>query len=245
LKKHIAIPSLFIVLIFVSACSNDSANTPVKDSSTHIVPPAKRVISSDSVITTDTSFIADSLLHIDKRLIAYLIKKYSIITCPPPLYAKEDLREDSNNVTRIGYIIGGAKADSVFVLSPLSAWDDGQSYYFTDTSLPRLVTDSWCCHPENIFLVGDIDEDGVQEIGWYYSTCASHYKSLYVVTLKNNRWDTVGHSVFDQHYMSCKVPFSNYVRKTGKGKFEMLEITDLTENKAKAGKKNWLQFSMK
>ena len=63
------------------------------------------------------------------------------------------------------------------------------------------------------------------------------------MSLKNNQWDTVGHSVFDQHYMSYDKLFSSYVRKTGKYKFEMLEITDMT-TKEKVGKKNWIKFSM-
>jgi len=240
-KKHINIFLSFIALIIAGACNNN-AGTTNNDSTKHISRSAKRIISTDSAFTTDTSFIADSLLHINKELIAYLIKKYSI-ACPPPLYAKTGLREDSNTVKRLGTIKNESKIDSVFVLNPFSACDDGQSYYFTDTSLPRLQTDSWCCHPENIFLVGDIDEDGVEEIGWYYSSCGSHYKSLYVVSLKSNKWDTVGHSIFDQHYMFYDRPFSSYIKKTGKYTFEMLEITDMTDAKYR-GKKNWLKFTM-
>ncbi len=36
----------------------------------------------------------------------------------------------------------------------------------------------------------------------------------------------------------------SYVRKISKGKFEMLEITDLTNNKSKIGKKNWLKYEI-
>jgi hypothetical protein len=36
--------------------------------------------------------------------------------------------------------------------------------------------------------------------------------------------------------------FRRYVRKTGKGRFEMLEITDLTAGD-KIGKKDWLNYS--
>ena len=39
-------------------------------------------------------------------------------------------------------------------------------------------------------------------------------------------------------------PYSYFVKKTGKNKFEMLEITDLTKDKAKIGKPNWIKFPM-
>ncbi len=36
-----------------------------------------------------------------------------------------------------------------------------------------------------------------------------------------------------------------FVKKLGKGKFSMLEITDLTDDRTKIGKRNWKQFLMK
>jgi hypothetical protein len=92
--------------------------------------------------------------------------------------------------------------------------------------------------------VGDIDEDGVAEIGQYFSSCASHYKSLYVYSLKNKRWKEIGHCVYDLYYMNIGKPFSYFVRKVSKNKFKMLEITDLTDDTTKIGKRNWKQFSM-
>jgi hypothetical protein len=44
--------------------------------------------------------------------------------------------------------------------------------------------------------------------------------------------------------MDIGKPYSYFVRKVSKNKFEMLEITDLTEDKTKIGKRNWKQFSM-
>jgi hypothetical protein len=101
-------------------------------------------------------------------------------------------------VQRLGRIRPGKPPVAVFVWPQLSWCDlEGDAYYFTDTSLPRLETESGCCHPQSLFLVGDIDEDGIQEIGQYFSSCASRYKSLYVYSLKNNTWKEVGHSTFD------------------------------------------------
>jgi hypothetical protein len=199
----------------------------------------------NTVKATDYNFLADSIFHGHKALLKYYVNKYFIDTCVAERFPKDDIKEEFEGLMYIGKIRNNKIRDSVFVLNPLSYCDsDGQCYYFTDTSLPRLQTDSYCCHPENIFLVGDIDEDGVSEIGQYTSSCASHYKALLVWTLKNNEWKQVGSSVFDQHYMTYDLPYSTYVKKISKGKFEMLEITDLTDDSTKIGKRNWRKFSM-
>jgi hypothetical protein len=44
--------------------------------------------------------------------------------------------------------------------------------------------------------------------------------------------------------MDIGKPYSYFVRKVSKNKFKMLEITDLTEDKTKIGKRNWKQFSI-
>jgi len=42
--------------------------------------------------------------------------------------------------------------------------------------------------------------------------------------------------------MNPEKGFRKFVRKTGKGRFEMLQLTDLTKM-GKIGKKDWLKFS--
>jgi hypothetical protein len=158
--------------------------------------------------------------------------------------------DDFEGLCYIGDINHNNIKDSVFVLHPLSFCqfpgeqsNDGQAYYFLDTTLPRLQTESYCCHPSSLFVAGDIDEDGVQEIGQYYSSCVSHYKSLYVYTLKQHRWKEAGHVVYDLFYADSTKPYSSYVRKTSKNQFEMLEVTDLTD-KEYIGKEHWIKFSI-
>ncbi len=243
--------TLLLLILFFSGCkrANNNAQKASTDATTQpsvtvIIPKRTAPLSKDAVFTNDYNFIADCLLHGHKDLVKYYVGKYAH-NCPPYQYAKSDLKDEFEGLRKIAKLKRHNICDTVFVLYPISVCEDGQSYYFTDTALPRLQTDSYCCHPNNLFSVGDIDEDGIAEIGQYYSSCTSHYKSLNVFTLKNKAWKQVGHSVFDQHYMKYDKPFASYVRKTGKGKFEMHEISDLTADTSgqKKGLDSWLKFS--
>lgn len=211
-------------------------------------------ISKNEVLSTDLDFFSDSLLHGHRDALKYYFKKYcGDLPCSPigVHYDKKETKERFEGVKFIGDINHNEIKDSVFVLEPLVLCQfedeksfDGQAYYFTDIALPRLQTDSYCCHPENIFTVGDIDEDGISEIGQYYSSCSSRYKSLYVYSLKNKKWKEIGHCVYDLMHADEKKPYKDFIKKTEKNKFQMLEITDLSDDKTKIGKPNWLLFSM-
>ncbi|MEO8712208.1 MAG: hypothetical protein ABI405_08810 [Parafilimonas sp.] len=190
------------------------------------------------------SFIGDSLLKGKTLLMKNYLSKYQRDTCGIVTYQDTLLKSEFEGVKNIGDINNDKLNDTVFVVPTFNYCDDGNSYVFFDSSLPRLSTDSYCCHPGNIFSVGDIDEDGICEIGQYYSSCASHYKLLIVYSLKKNQWKEVGNCVYDLFYMDIGKPYSYFVRKISKGKFEMLEITNLTDDKTKIGKRNWKQFSM-
>jgi len=240
-----------LVYIFLVTCKNKEKSVqPISD-----IKNVEQQVSSTNndsikIKATDYIFLSDSIFHGEKEILKYYLAKYSSDSCDALLYDKADLKRNFEGILKLGNIRSN-KSSSVFVLNPINycKFDDeesfdGQAYYFTDTTLPRLQTESYCCHPSNIFLVGDIDEDGVTEIGQYFSSCSSHYKTLFVWTFKNNRWHQVGASVFDQRYMSYGKPFSSYIRKIRKNKFEMLEITDLTDDKAKIGKENWKKFSL-
>jgi len=177
-----------------------------------------------------------------KDLVTYYFQKYRPKTCGAILLDSAGF-EDFEGVQSIGRIHLNKPPVSVFVWPQLN-WcnPEGDTYYFTDTTLPRMETESVCCHPQSLFPVGDIDEDGIAEIGQYNSSCAGHYKSLYVYTLHNNAWKEVGHSTFDIFYMDPEKGFRQYVRKTGKGRFEMLEINE-TYPRKEAGEKTWLKYS--
>jgi hypothetical protein len=203
------------------------------------------------VKANDLRFLADTVFHGYKSILKYYFRKYAD-SCPVNIDRKNDLINDFEGVKTIGKIkIGSSKIDSVFILNPFSPCKnpnediyDGQAYYFTDTTLPRLQTESFCCHPSNIFLVGDIDEDGISEIGLYLSSCTSRYKSLKVYKLKGNSWREIGSCVYDSQYANSNRNFSTYIKKIKKNEFEMFEQTDLPRDSTKSGKPYWIKFRL-
>lgn len=241
----------FLTFSLFISCNNNNKNVPgiIIGSKGSNVLHYDSLLPKSKVSSIDYTFFADSLLHGHKEVLKFYFKKYNPETCSHSHLDKSEIIGSFEGLVYIGDINHNNIKDSVFVLEPINYCRfegdndfEGDAYYFTDTTLPRLQTGSICCHPQNLFLVGDIDEDGVSEIGQFFSTCASHYKSLYVYSLKKNRWKEIGHSVFDIFYMDVNKPYSSWVRKTGKNKFEMLQITDITK-KSKVGKKDWLKFS--
>jgi hypothetical protein len=226
----------------------------IKHVSDTIIPVSDTITDINKVKATDYVFFSDSVLHGHKAVLKYYFNKYgsdSICGSHCEFYDRKEVKDEFEGLLYIGNINNNRIKDSVFVLKPLNfckqegeEYFDGQAYYFTDTTLPRLQSDSYCCHPSSLFLVGDIDEDGVSEIGEYFTSCASHYKSLFVYSLKNKRWKEIGHCVYDLNYMDIGKPYSYFVRKISKNKFKMLEITDLTDDTTKIGKRNWKHFSM-
>lgn len=245
------LPLIIFTLLIAIACKNKQEEVPLS-----VKKSSKQAIINDSVLSvnqvsaTNYTFYADSVFHGQKQILKYYLSKYGSDTCTAIKRNMADVIADFEGLSDLGFIRKQAKC-SVFVLPPLNycnytnedTWD-GESYYFTDTTLPRLHTDSYCCHPSNIFLVGDIDEDGISELGQYFSSCSSRFKSIFVWTLKNNQWKKIGRSTFDQRYMNYKKPFSQLVKKTSKNKFKMFEITDSTDDSTKIRKPNWKEFSM-
>jgi hypothetical protein len=200
--------------------------------------PIVQKINKDSLLTKlndNMLFLGDSLLTNKATLLKHLVNIYQVDTCGIIAYQDSTLKKSFDGFKAIGAINGNKIPDTIFVLPPFNYCDDGDSYYFFDTTLPRLYTDSYCCHPDNLFSIGDIDEDGITEVCIFYSSCASRFKSLITYSLKNNRWTQIGRCTFDVGFM--KPAKEKRVRKIGKGKFEMLEIVDKKENK------EWKQFS--
>jgi hypothetical protein len=239
---------LVFTLFTLIACKDNHQNTLTNQATAK--QQTDTTIDDNKVKATDFNFFSDSVLHGQKEILEYYFTKYSSDTCNALTYDKNETIKNFEGLYKLGNIHNQIST-SVFVLNPLNycAFDnekdaDGQAYYFTDTTLPRLQTDSYCCHPSNIFLVGDINEDGISEIGEYYSSCSSHYKSLILFSLKNHEWKEVGNCIYDLNYMNNGKPYSSFVKKTSKNKFEMLEITNLTNDKTKVGKPNWIKFSM-
>ncbi len=240
-----------------SVKKDESIKKPAEIKSTKFFK--KRTLLPDSIWSNHPTFLIDSLVHGHSELIRYYFSKYSADTCYPYAISKIDFKDEFYNINSIGAtkfdkhklnsgftgivelgkIKAGNKKDSVFVMTPLNWCDEvkGRAYYFTDTSLPRLETGCVCCYPDDIFLVGDIDEDGIAEIGEWNSSCTSKYKGLIVWSLKNKKWKEIG---------SCGILASDFnemhkrIRKIGKGKFEMRQILDNTKHP----KGEWLSFKM-
>lgn len=183
-------------------------------------------------------YFGESLLGGKRMIIQNYIDKYQTDSCGIITYADSVLKSRFEGIKNIGDINGDNKLDTIFVIQPFNYCDDGQSYCFFDSSLPRLHTDSYCCHPDNFFSISDIDEDGIQEVGIYYSTCVSRYKYLKIYSLKNRQWEQIATSVFDiQTQDPTKVSFKQLIKKTAKNEFKICNFEE--------GKTYWEAVKMK
>lgn len=186
----------------------------------------------------NVNFFADSLLKTNRSVVKAYMAKYQTDSCGIIVYQDSILKAGFEGVKAIKGIRDNEAIDSVFVMPPLNHCDNGQSYCFYDKTLPRLNTDSYCCQPDNLFVISDIDEDGIKEIGIYYSSCASRYKVLKIFSLKNGEWEQIGDSDFDIFTQDpSKAKFDQLVKKISKGKFKICNFLD--------GKTSWQTISMK
>lgn len=222
----------FILIILIS-CKEQK-----KDKGDNTPTVYTKKINIDSLkqrLKENIHFIRDSLLKGKESLLNDYLEKYQPDSCGIIAYDDSDLRSGFEGVKKIEDINGDKIDDAFFVMPPFNYCDEGYSYSFFDSSLPRLLTDSYCCHPDNLFSIGDIDEDGLSEICIFHSSCVGRFKSLIAYSLKNNEWKEIGNCGFDISFMNPGK--EKRVRKISKGKFEMLEIIDKEENK------EWKQFT--
>jgi hypothetical protein len=191
-------PVFSLIFAFLGCKSESHADIAPPLRSSPVQSIKKQALSKDSILSNDLSFIIDSVLAGRSYLFSYL-KKYQNDKCLTLSERKKDILSGFDGVMPVGSIRLGHKTDSVFTLNPLGFYcdvPDGMSYYFTDTTLPRLETDSYCCHPNNIFVVADIDEDGIAEIAQWHSSCTSRFKGLLVWSLKDGTGNRLAHAIF-------------------------------------------------
>lgn len=250
-------PILFLITFFLFlACKNEVEKNVVNPSykkvaskSSHSrelsyeekIKEMKSSLPKNSFLSNDIQFINDTILNGKFQL---NISKYElenkISNCLPTIIKKEDFYEYSvegdrttnKEFKKLGDLNGDGKNDSVFILPGLGWCEDGQSYYFTNNEIPRIPTESNCCHTESIFSIGDIDEDGGNEIAEYYSSCASNFKSINIWTLKEKKWKLVEKFRFfynNGKYEAFK-DFHKLYKKIAKNKFNFLEISDMQAN---------------
>jgi hypothetical protein len=183
-------------------------------------------------------FFARVLLKRHGAVIRNYIRKYQPNTCAVIAYKNSALKEDFEEPKAIKSLYGNKRNDTVIVIPPFNHCDDGDSYCFYDRKLPRLQTDSYCCHPKSLFVLPDIDEDGVKEIGIYYSSCSSRFKALIIYSLKHGEWKEIASSTFDTFMKDPdKVQFATLVKKISRGKFKICDFAD--------GKTKWEAITMK
>ena len=141
----------------------------------------------------------------------------------PPVSAS--MRSDS--ITKefkvLGDINGDGKPDTVFLKPEFcpDKGEDGFSFVFSDTTIPRIRTCVGCRSLDWIFAVEDLDEDGKIELGQYSSSCASRTKSLLVLKLVNSKWKILGKAIYDVNFP--EPDFSKCVKKIKKGIFTIRE----------------------
>ena len=230
------------ILIFFGALYR-SCNEGVKQNSVAKSDTSKSnelTINDDNVkmeLKRNLDYFADNLLQGKRDLIQNYIFKYQSDSCVIIAYPDTLLKAEFEGIKGLADINGDKTIDSVFVIPPFNYCDDGESYCFLDKSLPRLLTDSYCCHPDNLFVIDDIDEVGLKEIGIFYSTCVSRYKSLKIYSLKNNSWEELCTTTFDiQTQDPTNVLFDKLVKKTSKNKFKICEFNE--------GKTYWIEQTM-
>jgi hypothetical protein len=206
----------------------------------------KKGKSNDSILSNNVDFINDTIL---KGKFKLNISKYEINNdkkkCFPIKLEKKEIKEFYNEgLENLGDLNNDKKDDFVFVLYSLNFCEEGDSYYFTDNNIPRIQTESKCCHPKSIFSIGDIDEDGGNEIAEYNSSCSSSFKVINIWTLKNGKWkliEQIDYKINDEYKIFEDFP--KLYKKISKGKFKFLEISDIDSN----GKllKEWKTIIMK
>ena len=243
MKKHHILSILLIVAIFAACVNKQEKKEEIKKVAI-VVDTTKVLCDGERVLVKNYRFIGDTLLHSKSYLVKYYFDIYNKDTCKTEKYINANLKEEFEGIKDIGDINNDNRKDSFFILPPLNQCEKGNSYYFTDLTLPRFETTENCNHNNYLINIGDIDEDGICELGYFHNSCVSRYKGIEVYTLKAKKWNLIGRCCYDIEYSSTNINLYKYIKKTGKGTFELLEITDLTNDKSKIGKKNWLKFNM-
>lgn len=221
-------------------------DTIIEKSYKEIIFSIKSNTSLDSVLSNDIDFINDSIL---KGKFKLDISKYELENevkeCYPIRISKKDLKEFYNEEPEnLGDLNNDKIDDFGFYLHSLSYCEAGDSYYFSDNNIPRIETDSNCCHSKSLFSIGDIDEDGGNEIAQYYSSCASSFKAIIIWTLKKGKWIEVAnfYHKINSEYVIFE-DFHKLHKKISKGKFKFLEIYDI--NSKGEILKEWKTITMK
>jgi hypothetical protein len=186
---------------------------------------------------TRDSLLADERIH--KRIKECLIDTSIVVLTRDFLVDSSRFSEIRN----IGDINGDHVNDSIMIIpelyiTPDSSYESGTAIVFTDPTIPRIKVDQACLAVNFIFVVGDIDEDSILELGKYYTTCVSRYKRIELFSLKKDIWKSYGAVTYDVWFEDP--PKEERIRKTAKNRFEMREVTD----SANVRIDRWIEFEV-
>ena len=217
-----------ILVLIIFSCKKKEQLSPVsiekiKDTLTKpIEKKSTKKKEEDSIWSNDSKFINDSIL---KGKFKLNISKYVKNSLPYKI-SKKDIKEFYNEeIVNLGDLNNDKKDDFGFRLYNMESFYGPQSYYFSDNKIPIIETESECCHSTNLFSIGDIDEDGGNEIGQFTSSCAGSSKWIIIWTLKKNKWREVG--VFGFNVLgeySFPEDTHKLHKKIAKGKFKFLDV---------------------
>ncbi|HZY39317.1 MAG TPA: hypothetical protein VFE53_21820 [Mucilaginibacter sp.] len=226
-KLFFAALLLIIITLSFKAPNRNRGDSIPCGATKPLVYNGRNTDSLKNVFKQNLDFFSKRLLKGHRSVIQNYARKYQTDTCGILTYKDSSLKADFEGIKAIKSIFINKKADTVFVMPPFNYCDDGESYCFYNKTLPRLYTGSYCCHPANFFVLPDIDEDGVREVGIYYSSCASRFKALIIYSLKAGRWKVIASSTFDIDMKDPdKTQFDTLVRKISKGKFKICDFAD-------------------
>jgi|GEM_PF-3570525 len=229
--------SILLLLIIVSfSCKNKSDNeitakTEIAELNSwrdHWENPAHKA-----------ELLSNSKIH---KRIKECLNDTSIVVLTSTLI--DDL-ERYSKIKSLGDINNDGINDSILIIPELfitadGAIEDGASVIFTDKNIPRIKVDSPCLETNYIFPVADMDSDGFVELGKYYSSCASRFKGLELISLNHKEWQIKGQVTYDIFYEEPKK--EERIEKTEVNKFRMREITLEDVNKKTD---TWKMFEMK
>lgn len=136
--------------------------------------------------------------------------------------------ERYSKIKSLGDINNDGVYDSIIVIPELfideeGAIENGASAIFTNNEIPRIRVDVPCLEVDYFFPVDDINNDGLTELGKYYSSCASRFKGLELISLEQNEWKRKGQVTFDVFFDQPEK--EKRIEKTGPNKFRMRKIT--------------------
>lgn len=156
--------------------------------------------------------------------------------------------DDYNQVRGLGDIDNDNIIDSIISIPEMVAILNNDTitelaYYssinFTNNNLPRIVETEITINNNSIFLVNDIDEDGIKEVGKYFTTGASRFKGLQLISLQKNEWELQGQVIFDLNYPNPKK--ETRFKKLEINKFALRQITDFY---SKDVEDKWIEFKL-